>query len=200
MIIHSMEQGTEEWFRVRAGIPTASEFGRLVTPTGKPSKSIDGYAADLAAEVIVGIEEGWEGNEHTQRGHDGEDPARTWYEFMTDQTIEQVGFVTTDDGLYGCSPDGMVGKGAVEIKSKKASIHLKAIAHIKKTGQVLPEHKAQIQGVIMIAERAWCDLILYHEKIPPFSFREEPDKKYQKMLRDQLRLVIEMRDELVNSI
>jgi hypothetical protein len=47
MIIHDLEQGSEEWLQKRAGIPTASNFSNLVTSTGSLSKSIDKYAISL---------------------------------------------------------------------------------------------------------------------------------------------------------
>jgi hypothetical protein len=39
MKIHNCTQGTEEWRKLRAGIPTASEFHKIITPkTGQLSK------------------------------------------------------------------------------------------------------------------------------------------------------------------
>jgi hypothetical protein len=34
MIILDLEQGTPEWLQARLGIPTASNFGNIITPTG----------------------------------------------------------------------------------------------------------------------------------------------------------------------
>ena len=42
MIVHPCQQGTVEWTEARLGIPTASEFSRIVTATGKLSKQRDG--------------------------------------------------------------------------------------------------------------------------------------------------------------
>lgn len=33
-----IEQGTDEWFRIRMGRPTASEFARIMTPKQNPTK------------------------------------------------------------------------------------------------------------------------------------------------------------------
>ena len=43
MIIHPAEQGSAAWTEARLGIPTASQFSRIITPGGKLSKSRDGY-------------------------------------------------------------------------------------------------------------------------------------------------------------
>ena len=41
VLIHQVEQGTPEWFAVRLGIPTASNFAKIITSTGKvPSERI----------------------------------------------------------------------------------------------------------------------------------------------------------------
>jgi hypothetical protein len=37
MITHDVTQGSPEWLEARLGIPTASEFDKIITPTGKPS-------------------------------------------------------------------------------------------------------------------------------------------------------------------
>ena len=52
MIILDHEQGTEEWFAARLGKPSASNFGKLITATGKPSTSADGYINQLIAERL----------------------------------------------------------------------------------------------------------------------------------------------------
>jgi hypothetical protein len=54
MKIHNVEQGTEEWFRLRLGMPSASKFKDLVTPKGKPSASGEKYMYELLAERLSG--------------------------------------------------------------------------------------------------------------------------------------------------
>jgi len=50
MIVHSVEQESPEWRALRAGIPCASDFSKLIIRTGQPSKSPQAYAITLAAE------------------------------------------------------------------------------------------------------------------------------------------------------
>ena len=63
MIILDHEQGTEEWFAARLGKPSASNFSKLITATGKPSSSLvhaytptkeyfKKYHDQIAAEVL----------------------------------------------------------------------------------------------------------------------------------------------------
>ena len=52
MKILDVVQGSEAWLRARAGIPTASEFGNLVTPLWKirSGDMVDGYLSRKLAE------------------------------------------------------------------------------------------------------------------------------------------------------
>jgi hypothetical protein len=54
MIILDHEQGSPEWLAARLGKPSASCFSRLITNSGKPSSSADGYINELIAERLTG--------------------------------------------------------------------------------------------------------------------------------------------------
>jgi hypothetical protein len=45
-----------------------------------------------------------------------------------------------------------------------------------------PEHKAQTQGQLWVAEREWVDLICYWPSLPPFVKRAHRDEAYIKTL------------------
>ena len=51
MIELPCQQGSVEWFEARLGIPTASEFSRIVTPTGKLSAARVTYMGELLGRV-----------------------------------------------------------------------------------------------------------------------------------------------------
>jgi hypothetical protein len=55
MVIETFEQYSDEWWAARVGIPTASCFGKIITPkTMQPSKQAEKYIYTLAGERIVG--------------------------------------------------------------------------------------------------------------------------------------------------
>ena len=54
MIVHAAEQGSVGWLEARLGIPTASQFSRIVTATGRLSKQRDSYLAELASRMVLG--------------------------------------------------------------------------------------------------------------------------------------------------
>ena len=51
-----------------------------------------------------------------------EEEARPWYALEYDKLVKQVGFITTEDGRFGCSPDGLIEgeECGLEIKSPTA--------------------------------------------------------------------------------
>ena len=53
MIIHECVQGTTEWLQLRSGIPTASNFEKILTKSGKKSASQERYMFALLAERMM---------------------------------------------------------------------------------------------------------------------------------------------------
>jgi len=202
MIIHNIEQRSPEWHQLRAGMPTASMFSKLVTSTGTPSKSLPDYALTLAGAIYAGKElDAWDGNKWTDRGTELEEAARTLYEFSKDVEVKQVGFITDDDKLYGCSPDGLVGDdGMVEFKCLKAENHIKAIINYQKNSKCPTTYIQQIQGQMMIAEREWCDLVFYHPELPLLVIHQKKDDLMCHEISKQIDVVLKKRDEIVRTL
>lgn len=201
MIIHHVEQNTDEWLALRAGKPTASEFSKLITSTGAPSKSLQGYAETLAGELYAGKPLNlWEGNQFTERGHEVEDEARLAYEMRTGATVEQVGFVTDDLVMYGCSPDGVVkGGGLVEIKCLPRK-HISVLLYWKKHGRCPPDYIQQTQGQMLVTGESWCDIVFYQPDLPMLVIREEPDPDVRIGLKAQLTACLAARDEVLKTL
>ena len=126
MKILDMEQGTQEWMMARLGMPTASQFDRLLTPkTRKPSASRIRYSAELLTEWLLGQPLEWGSSAWMERGTDMEGEARKYYEMQYDVEVRQVGFVIRDDDAVGGSPDGLIGDdGGLEIKVPSALTHV----------------------------------------------------------------------------
>lgn len=113
-VVHDVPQGEDEWFRVRAGVITASMFGvaRSTLSRGKgagqPTAAARKYAFQLALERLAGGPvngsqfETWQ----MRRGRELEPQARALHAFQYDLAVEPAGFVTTPCGRFGCSADG----------------------------------------------------------------------------------------------
>jgi predicted phage-related endonuclease len=129
----------------------------------------------ILAERITGeLPQNWS-NEHTERGHEDEPKARSAYEFVTGNKVQEVGFIIDDVLRAGYSPDGLVGdKGTIEIKSKLPHLHLDCLLKDKMPA----EHVAQVQGGLLVSGREWCDFISYSRgrNLPLFIKRIERDE------------------------
>ena len=202
MKIHDVEQRSPEWYALRAGKPTASEFSKIVTSKGEPSKQADGYAITLAVELYAGKPvDAWEGNAWTERGREMEEEALRLYSFAHGAEVVPVGFVTDDAETMGCSPDGLVGDaGMVETKCLKAENHAKAIVYYQKHGHCPPDYVQQTQGQLLIAERQWCDLVFYHDALPLLTIRQERLEVVQRGLVDRVPLVRAERDKVLAAL
>jgi len=91
MIEVDIEQLSSDWFKLRGAIPTASNFEKIVTSKGEPSKQQQAYLYQLAGESLIGRKEESYTNYAMQRGIDLEPEAKSFYEFLTGNTLRQVG-------------------------------------------------------------------------------------------------------------
>lgn len=175
MQIVQCDQGTAEWFAARAGIPTASMFATVLASGkgGAESKTRATYMRKLAGEIITGEPMESYSNEHMERGRIMEAEARDLYAF--ERLIEpvQVGFIRSGD--KGCSPDSLIGgDGMCEVKTKLPHLQIEVLER----GEMPPEHKAQCQGALWVAEREWIDFVSYWPKLPLFVKRVYRDEAY----------------------
>ncbi len=159
MKIHDCQQGTLEWTKLHFGIPTASGLDNLLTPEfelrkgelpktyvyKKVAEKLQGHPLiDLSASSFM-----------LEQGMIIEEEARPWYALEYDKKIKQVGFITTDDGRFGCSPDGLIladdctrsiegidYECGLEIKSPAAHTHVKYLVN----GVLPKEYVAQVYG------------------------------------------------------
>jgi hypothetical protein len=194
MQIIDVEQGTEAWFKARMGIPTASEFATVMAKGKDGGKSLTRktYMLKLAGEILTGEPMENYSNGHMERGKVMEDEARNLYEFMSDAELARVGFIL--NGQKGCSPDSLVGKnGMLEVKTKLPHLLIELLLK----DEFPPEHKAQCQGALWVAEREWIDIAVYWPKLPLFVKRAQRDELYIKQMS---AAVDQFNEELADTV
>lgn len=183
--IIACEQGSPEWAQGRLGIPTASEFAAILTKgrSGAESKTRLSYLYKLAGERLTGEPMETISSFHMERGKLMEDEARSVYSFVTGAACERVGFLRR--GKAGASPDALIGQdGLLEIKTKLPHLMVETILR----GEFPPEHKAQCQGQLWIAERDWIDIAIYWPGMPIFITRAVRDEAYISELADEVEV------------
>lgn len=175
-IYPEMLQGSDEWFKARAGRPTASNFDRIITPTGKDSSQWDGFAIDLIADCIRPDMVDFVGNRHTDRGNELEPEARAEFSRIMEMDVQQVGFITRDDGIVGCSPDGVLyrnGKlvAGLELKCPLAKNHAKYLVE----GVLPKDYAPQVHGGMAVTGLDYWYFMSYCQGMKPFILRVERD-------------------------
>lgn len=179
MQVFDFDQGEEEWFRARMGIPTASKFATVMAKGEGKTRSE--YMRKLAGEILTGEPQEAFSNGHTDRGNAMEDEARQHYAFVEVAEIHRVGFIR--NGNKGASPDSLVGdNGGLEIKTALPHIQIDRLER----DRLPPEHKAQVQGNLWLSEREWWDFVSYWPKLPILTVRVYRDEEYIKTMADEI--------------
>lgn len=184
IILADMLQGSEEWRLEKAGKVSASNFGKVLTPTGAKTtgKVREDYKYQLAGERISGVPEesfksGW-----MERGNELEPEARDRFEADTGLFVAQVGMVYLDERkVISCSPDGIVMDNAgLELKCPKISNHIRYLEEGRLPGQ----YKPQVQGCMWICDRPHWYFMSYHPAVRPLQIVVERDEKYIAIQRE----------------
>jgi len=157
-------QGSPEWFAERLGKVTASRIADIMatTKTG-PSASRANYLAQLVAERLTGTVQESYTNEAMKWGTETEPLARAHYEIKHGVMVDQAGFISHPEiELAGCSPDGIVGQGLVEIKCPNTATHIDTL--LKK--QAPAKYIFQMQWQMECCGALWCDFVSFDPRMP----------------------------------
>lgn len=160
-----MNQGTEEWHKERLGKVTASKLSDVVAKTKSGwGASRGNYATQLLVERLTGQPTEYYTNTAMQWGTDTEPQARAAYAFMSDNEVEEVGFIPHPSiEMAGASPDGLVGDdGLVELKCPNTATHIDTLL-----GQpIADKYIKQMQWQMACAGRKWCDFASFDPRLP----------------------------------
>lgn len=163
--LHNIEQRSPEWHKCRLGKITASKINDVMSKikSGEAAARRD-YRVQLAVERLTGEPTESFTNAAMQWGVDQEDSAREVYEFISGNTVEQIGFVDHPSiPMSGCSPDGLIGDdGMVEIKCPKTATHVGYLLD----GGIPKQHMNQMQWQMECADRQWCHFVSYDPRMP----------------------------------
>lgn len=188
MRVSNFEQGSQEWLQSRLGKPTASNFGKLITPTGKPSSSADAYINELIAQKITGEIPEFYTNDAMARGNELEPHAKAAYEFINDVEVVEVGLCLHDEYECGASPDGLINDNAgIEIKCPLPHTHVSYL----RDGKVPSKYIPQIQGCLWITGREYWDFMSYHPSMENLIVRVYRDEPYIQKLADAVISAVE---------
>ena len=188
MIRSYYEQKSEAWYQERLGRITGTRFKSLfMSPS---TKGYQDLVNQVACEIIFGDSENSVFiSEDMQNGIDREPDARESYELMFGEKVKEIGFCIPEEDendyydYLGCSPDGEVSNGIIEIKCPKITTHLSYISK----GGVPKDYDSQVQGNLYITGASFCDFISYHPDAKLYVYRE--------ILRDEFIEQVELKLE-----
>lgn len=191
------EQGSSDWFDVRRGLPTASNFGDIMASgaDGDDAKTRTKLLYQLAGEVLTGESAETYRNSAMERGNEMEAEARERYGRTTFATLASVGFVRRtlrnplgEDLVVGCSPDSLVGADRVlEIKTMKPELLIPLA--LKGAAGLPTRHRAQCQGSLWVTGRQFCDLVIFYRGMPVMpKFTLERDEEFIRRIRDAVEV------------
>lgn len=201
---HDVYQGSDDWARLRLGIPTSSSFDRIITPSKHEfSASAISYAGELIDERLSNCLPPRVESYTSRAMRDGaknEEEACRAYSLMTGMQILHGGFYTTDDGRFGSSPDRrVVGDasdviaGLTEMKCPMGKTHMKwylgpdpvksAAARKRwEDNDRLPlDHLCQVHGELVVSGLPWVDFFSYASGAPDILVRVTPNAFTQKL-------------------
>ncbi len=202
MKIHDCQQGTLEWTKLHFGIPTASGLDNLLTPEfelrkGELPKT---YMYKKVAEKLQGrpLIDLSASSFMLEQGMIIESEARPWYALEYDKKVKQVGFITTDDGRFGCSPDGMIeGEDCgLEIKSPAAHTHVKYLVN----GVLPKEYVAQVYGSMFVTGFKRWMFVSYRRGFPALVLEIHQTEKAMSMIRASINQFHADFDRAMNRI
>lgn len=194
MKIINCQQGSPEWNAARAGVFTASEFDSLVTPTWKrrEGETPQTYIVRKVAERVLGYTLGDASSFAMEMGQILEKEAIPWFQLTHDVEVQRVGFILSDDGGSGCSPDGLIGEdGGIEIKCMQAVHHTKCLLN----GGIPPIYLAQVYGGLYVTQRKFWNFLAYHQHLPKLLVRVERDEQIIAKIDEAIQAAREDFDE-----
>jgi len=197
-------QGSEAWLLDRAGHCTASRFADVLAKikTGEAS-SRRNYRLQLVTERLTERPvEGYK-NAAMEWGSEQEPNARDAYEARTGALVDVSEFIRHPEVKWsGCSPDGLLGDdGVLEIKCPHVStVHVETLL----AGGYPSGHVAQIQGLLWVTGRQWCDFVSFDPRMPEhlqlYTFRVERDEAYIETLAAEVSRFLAEVEELTAKL
>jgi len=168
-----VEQRTEEWHAQRRGKITASRFNDVMTApktkadreAGKLSQTAETYLLEKIVERLTGERVNLAANVAMQWGTKWEPDAIAVYQDVTGHEVRAVGFAVSNIlPDVGGSADGLVYEtGMIETKCPfNPVVHLRTVRSLA----IPREYVAQVQGLLWVTEREWCDFVSYDPRQP----------------------------------
>lgn len=197
-----MEQRTDEWFKARLGKVTASRVADVLAKikTGEAAARKN-YKMELVVQRLTGQQQESFTNAAMEWGTATEPQARMAYEANTGSFVEEKGFVDHPTiEWFGCSPDGVVGEGLIEIKCGNTTTHIDWMLDGKAPSKYIPQMMCQMS----CTGAKWCDFVSFDPRVPEdlqlFIIRVNRDDEYIAEMEKEVQLFLQEVDDLYKQL
>lgn len=192
-IEHHVEQYSDDWYRLRIGIPTASEFHHILTPLGVPTRGDrrKKYMFKLIAERLIqqsmanSLPFYW-----LKRAKELEPDAANSFaaQFAHSRRLDRCGFFTTNDKRVGASPDRMLRHASGNIPDE--GVEIKCPSPWVQVEYLLDgpdnNYTPQVQGQMLVTGVRTWHLWCYHPNMPGVHVLTVRDDLYCEKLAREL--------------
>lgn len=199
----TIKQGEDEWKALRSGILTASKAHYLMPNkrTGKPKDSRIDYMNSLIAEICTGLSEEIYGKP-LEWGKTNEIAARAAYEFESQESIQDGGFIFNHNRRVGASPDGLIiGKTkGLELKCPFATeTHIEFLLH----DTIKDEYLSQCQWSMWVAGYSQWAFASFDPRMKSHMLKialQERDEKLMKYFDEEVPQFIHEMDSALAKL
>jgi hypothetical protein len=173
-----VQQGSAEWYERRMGRPSASNFHKIVTPKGEPSRQAVKYLYRLVAERLLHetMDDQIGFVQWVEWGKNQEANACAQFNFTNEVQLEPGGLVTTDDGRIVASPDRL-------LRGMSEGVEVKCPAPWTQVEYLLDgpgdDYRPQVQGQLLIGEFRAVHFYAWHPQMPPLHKVTLPEPNFQ---------------------
>jgi len=195
-IIDTIDQLSEEWFEKRAGMPTASCFDQILTPTGRSSAQAKKYMYQLAGERITRTKTETYQSWAMQEGIEKEKRAILLFEMQMDVEVKKVALCMDDSERIGCSPDGLLDHSGLEVKSPLLHTHVE----YRLSGKLPTIYIPQVQGSMLVTGYSHWYFMSYYPGLSPLIIDVPRDDEYCAALKVELDLFCQELDKITEKL
>lgn len=191
-----LEQGSSEWLNAKLGVISASNIHKVLAKKGTETRA--GYMSELIGQIATQQMDEMN-SKSLDWGKQNEAAARAAYEFETNHTVKEIGFIYGPDKRTGCSPDGIIENlnRGLEIKNPfSAKVHVDFLAMDK----IKLEYIYQVQFSMWVTGFDSWDFCSYHAKFKRDMlkvFTLERDEKLMERFSNEVGEFVKEMDEML---
>lgn len=178
-------QLTPEWAKMHIGIPSCSQFSRIMDTDFNPRKgdTLKTFIYEKCAETFRGVALPDFTSFVTDQGMILEADARDYFRLETGHDVKTCGFVESADRLTGCSPDGLIDDDCgLEMKCPQVVAHCKYLIEEK-----LPnDYIQQVHGSLYVTGRKSWYFYSYRRGFPSFVLKVKRDEEIMSKIQKAL--------------